>query len=106
VKKIEANKLGQFVKIKDIKKCFVELNQNPDTDTLWPNQEIRNQACELEWKKYEYLPMNGQIGEIISIIKCMNLGEPILIIRTFGMFYIPISELGVEKIEVKQSIKS
>lgn len=106
MKKFEENKLGQFVVIKDIKKCFVELNQNLDTDTLWPNQEIRNRACEFEWKKYDYLPMNGQIGEIISIIKCTNLREPILIIRTFGMFYIPISELGVEKIKVKQSIKT
>jgi hypothetical protein len=68
MKNLESNILGQFVKIVDTVKIFKDLNQNAETDNLWPNQQIRNKACELEWEKYKYSPMNGDIGEVVSVL--------------------------------------
>jgi hypothetical protein len=106
VKNLESNILGQFVKIVDTVKIFRDLNQSAETDTSWPNQQIRNKACELEWGKYKYTPMKGDIGEVVSVLNFPVFEEPIYIIRTYGMFYIPITDKGFEKINVRQSLNT
>jgi hypothetical protein len=94
----EYNILGLYVKITDVDKCFWNLNQNNDTDNLWPNQWLRNKSGEKEWSKYSYQPENGHIGEIVANLNYKILNESIYIIRTFNMFYVPISISGFEKI--------
>lgn len=98
------NILGLFVRIIDAEKCYKDLNKNSATKHLWTNQFIRNKAGETEWEKYNYLPKNGDIGEIVAKLDSAILIEPVFIVRTFGMFYVPIRFSGFEKIDVKQSI--
>lgn len=86
----ENNFLGQFVKVIDDKKCLNEINQNCATDTSWPNQVIRNKSGRNEWRRYGYTPKNGDIGEIVAKLNCSIFDEPVYIVRTFGMFYIPL----------------
>lgn len=98
------NILGQFVRVVDVDKCFSKLNYNVETNFLWGSQSIRNKAGISEWSKYNYTPQNGDIGEIIACLDNPIFNEPVYIIRTFGMFYVPISFSGFEKIKTKQSI--
>ena len=100
------NILGQFVRITDCHKCFKDLNQMEEMNTSWPNQQIRNKSCESEWNKYKYSPQNGDFAEVISILNSPIFEEPVYIIRSYGMFYIPIYKSGFEKIEVIQSTKT
>ena len=97
------NILGLFVKIIDAEKCYKNLNNNNDTNNLWTNQWLRNKSGESEWEKYKYLPQNEHVGEIVAKLNTEELlKEPIYIIRTFGMFYVPICKSGFEKIDVVQ----
>lgn len=97
------NILGLFVKIIDANKCYFDLNLNSDTNFLWPNQFIRNKAGISEWKKYNYTPTNGDVGEVVANLNGANFTEPVYIIRTYGLFYVPINLSGFEVIIVKQS---
>lgn len=95
------NILGQFVRITDESKCLKEINTDPTTNYLWPNQLIRNKSCEAEWNRFNYFPKNGHVGEIIAKLVINNSELDIIyIIRTFGIFYVPISASGFEKIDV------
>lgn len=100
MKNLESNILAEFVIIINIEKCLKDINQQSETNSSWPNQEIRNKSCEKEWNRYEYLPKNGDIGEVIAKLNTNLYGESILIIRTFGMFYVPIFISGFEKYDV------
>ena len=100
----EENILGGFVKITDSTKCLKILNQKNENNTSWPNQLIRNKACEREWNKYNYYPMIGDIGEVVSKLNSAVFEEPVYIIRTYGMFYIPIFKSGFQMFEVIQSL--
>lgn len=103
MKTSDKNILGLFVKIIDAEKCYKNLNNNNDTNNLWANQWLRNKSGQCEWKKYNYLPQNGHVGEIVAKLNTHELlNEPIYIVRTFGMFYVPISKQGFQKIEVVQ----
>ena len=102
MKQSEKNILGLFVKIIDVEKCYKDLYNNNSTNFLWPNQWLRNKSGEREWKKYNYFPENGHVGEIVAKLSSNLLEEPIYIVRTFGMFYVPISKAGLEKIDVVQ----
>lgn len=98
----QRNILGLFVKIIDADKCHSDLNINSETNFLWANQFIRNKAGISEWKKYNYTPNNGDIGEIVACLESLIFTEPVYVIRTFGLFYVPISFSGFEKIITKQ----
>lgn len=98
------NKLGLFVKITDTSKYIKDMCQDESTNLFWPNQQIRNLANETEWNKYKYIPRYGDIGEVVAKMEITEYKEAVYIIRTFGMFYIPIFESGFEEIGVKQSI--
>jgi len=97
---VEENILGGFVKIIDSTKCLKNLNQKNETNTSWPNQQIRNKACEREWNQYNYYPMIGHIGEVVSRLNIEVFKEPVYIIRTYGMFYVPIFKSGFQMFDV------
>lgn len=96
------NILGLFVKITDETKCFTNLNSNSDTTYMWASQWLRNKSGKNEWSKYNYLPKNGHVGEVVAKLNSNSPDESIYVIRTFGMFYVPISRTGFERINVVQ----
>lgn len=102
----QKNILGLYVKIIDVDKCHFELNFDSETNFLWVNQFLRNMAGISEWEKYNYIPKNGDIGEIVARLVIPSHHEVVYIIRTFGMFYVPISVSGFIEIKTKQSMRT
>lgn len=96
------NKLGLFVKIIDSQYCFHNINEKIDTQLIWVNRQIGEKSNVNVWNKHKYHPENGHIGEVVLRLITSSIDEPILIIRTFGMFYVPILLSGIEIIDVTQ----
>jgi hypothetical protein len=100
--KVIDNMLGLFVKIIDYNKCIVINIESISAELIGTKNQIIENSNLHVWKKLNYLPENGHIGEIIFQVVPPKTNDPIFIIRTFGVFYVPILMSGIEKLDVIQ----
>lgn len=98
------NYISTYAEIIDENECLRGLNLY--TDCSWSSDFLKLKACEYEWCKYGFYPINGMVGEIVGLVSSNIYSEPILILRILEMFYVPITSSGVKVISTSEhSIK-
>jgi hypothetical protein len=64
----------------------------------WKNDEIMNNAGIETWKKSNFYPENGMVGEIVDSFLNPIFDFKIYVLLIENKFYVPISENGIKLI--------
>ena len=62
----------------------------------WKNEEIMNKAGINTWKKTNFYPENGMIGEIVDSFPNPIFGFTIFVLLVNDVFYVPMNEKGIK----------
>ena len=92
----------QYVVITNRKQVLSTING--DKKYRWPNENIMNLAGFSTWKKDNFYPLDGMVGNVICKLYNNIDSSYAIIILIDDKFYVPITELGIKYISEQEML--